>query len=171
MTYRLNFSENFQVHLTRFACINNNLHVIDFKNNLEKWMKANDILVENEYNYLREKGYEEKIKQKIFKSARYYLSKTMNKEKKKKEKRKNYTTKDRKLLNFINRHIESMEILIKPSEAYNNFCEIYEKYTNPYIKYLIEQENYTKKDAEKKLKKIYKNKYYVAKSKQNTNIA
>jgi hypothetical protein len=160
MTYRLNFSKEFQNQLYDFSKSTKDDNLNIFKNKLELWYIRNEETIEREYIYMRRIGYEGDIKDKIFKSSRYYLSKKNDKNIEKK-KRKKYTMKNNKLIGKIKNHINDLKILIKPSEAYKNFYELHNNYINNYKDELMTNDNYSEKDALIKIKKIYKNKFYI----------
>ena len=156
--YRINFSKNFSDELKIFSELNKNLDVIDFKLRMDRWVVNNNSLVEKEMEFLNSSGYYGNILQKIFKSARYYFSK-LNEKKVEKKERKKYSTKDNELLERIKKHIE-IKKMEKPSIAYNNFYELNKDYLDNYIEKLV-CNGYNKKSAKEKLKKIYKNKFYI----------
>ena len=156
--YRLNFSKNFSDELKIFSELNKNLDVIDFKLRMDRWVVNNNSLVEKEMEFLNSSGYDGNILQKIFKSARYYFSK-LNEKKVEKKERKKYSTKDNELLERIKKHIE-IKKMEKPSIAYSNFYEVNKDYLDKYVEKLV-YNGYNKRGANEKLKKIYKNKFYI----------
>ena len=160
MTYRLNFSKDFQNRVITFSESVKDDSLNDFKIKLEIWCLRNEDLIEREYINLRSMGYVGNIKDKIFKSSRYYFSKRDGK-KAEVKKRKKYTVKNDKLIEKIKNHISKQDKSLKPSHAYNNFYEIHKNYINNYKDDLMVKENYSEKEAFNKIKKIYKNKFYI----------
>ena len=154
--YRLDFSKIFARELKNFSEVNKKLDIVDFKIRMDRWVVNNDIIIEEEYKYLKNSGYDGDILQKIFKSARYYFSKLDKKNEKKK--RKKYSVKDKELLERIKTHVE-IKNRDKPSVAYNNFYEENKNYLDNHIE-MLKVEGYEKKDATSKIKKIYKNKFF-----------
>ena len=69
MTYRLNFSKDFQNRVITFSESVKDDSLNDFKIKLEIWCLRNEDLIEREYINLRSMGYEGDIKEKIFKSS------------------------------------------------------------------------------------------------------
>ena len=160
MTYRLNFSKDFQNRVISISESVKDDSLNDFKIKLEIWCLRNEDLIEREYINLRSMGYEGDIKEKIFKSSRYYFSKKDGK-KTEVKKRKKYTVKNNKLIEKIKNHVSEQDKSLKPSHAYNNFYEIHKNYINNYKDDLMVKENYSEKEAFNKIKKIYKNKFYI----------
>ena len=108
---------------------------------------------------MEKNGYEGNMEDKIFKSSRYYFMKKSN-DKKDAKKRKKYTSKNDSLLDTIKMHIERTEIT-KPSESYDDFVKNKNELLNMVKEELINSGDYNKKEAELKIKKIYKNKFYI----------
>ena len=158
-TYRFNFSKNFQEKILKFAKIHEGDELIDFNDYFSKWCKENNNFIENELKNLKERGYQGNIIDKVFKSIRYYFkNKTIGNVESKK--RKKYTVKNSEFLNTIKEHINSIRIVMKPSEAYNQYAELYKDEIKKMKSILIENE-YDEKESIKKIKKIYKNKYFI----------
>lgn len=160
MAYRLNFSKDFQNRVITFSESVKHDSLSDCKIKLEIWCLRNEEFIEREYINLRTMGYEGDIKDKIFKSSRYYFSKKDTK-KVEVKKRKKYTVKNNKLIEKIKNHISEQEKSLKPSQAYNNFYKLHNNYINNYKDDLMVNQNYSEKDALNKIKKIYKNKFYI----------
>ena len=109
-------------------------------------------------------GYNGDFSNKMFKSARYYL-KNKKGDKKVAKQRKKYTVKNDMLLCAIKEHIANLNNVMQPKLAYKDFMEnnidIIERVKNN----LILNEDYDEKSALNKIKKIYKNKYFIIKTK------
>ena len=60
----------------------------------------------------------------------------------------------------VNDHITSLRICMKPSEAYKNYVNLNE-YSVKKMKSILMENEYNEKEAIQKIKKIYKNKYFV----------
>ena len=73
MAYRLNFSKDFQNRVITFSESVKHDSLSDCKIKLEIWCLRNEEFIEREYINLRTMGYEGDIKDKIFKSSRYYF--------------------------------------------------------------------------------------------------
>ena len=98
----------------------------------------------------------------MYKSARYYFKN--KKEKKEVKKRRKYVTLDKTFLADMDRHILLVAFRqdLKPVHAYNNFVSdsIYSRKIDMVIQNLLD-DNWDEPAAECKLKKTYKNRYYI----------
>ena len=157
--YRHKFSKQFQEKIEEFSGQHKYDNLKTLKEKFKEWVTENQLFIMNEERMLRNNGYDGNIEDKIFKSSRYYFMKKSN-EKKEVKKRKKYTSKNNNLLKEIKSHI-SKTVFTKPSEAYDDFVTKYEELLNNAIKELISTNEYDKKEAQTKIKKIYKNKFYI----------
>tara|TARA_Y100000816_G_scaffold244963_1_gene192772 strand:+ start:57 stop:551 length:495 start_codon:yes stop_codon:yes gene_type:complete len=157
--YRYKFSKSFQEKIEEFSGQHKYDDYKTLKEKFKEWVDENKLNIMEEERKLRNNGYDGNIEDKIFKSSRYYFMKKSN-ERKEVKKRKKYTSKNNKLLEEIKMHISKTKFT-KPSEAYDDFVTKYEELLNNVIKELISTNEYDKKEAQSKLKKIYKNKFYV----------
>ena len=127
--YRFKFSPEFMGHLTDFA----NKHRFDdtevFKMYWDRWevQPQNLEQINKEKEHLTRQGYNGDIRDKMFKTVRYYL-KNKSLEKKKAKKRRKYITLDKDFLEKMDTHILEVAIVqdLKPAHAYNNFTSISE---------------------------------------------
>lgn len=164
MTYRFTFSQHIMNELESFSTIHKYDSRHDFKDAWEKWMDNNETIINNEYQRLNELGYEGNIKDKMFKSARYYFRKKSSNNSKPKKRRK-YISLDKEVLELIDEHIEDQMYLddtVKPSEAYEDFVEEYTRIilTDEISRLVKENNEITLCDATEKIKKTYKNRYF-----------
>lgn len=160
--YRFKFEDEFVEILYRFA----KLHQFDdrdtFKDAWNIWLEENDSVVTQEIERLSRLGYDGDIKDKMFKSARYYFRKK-NTEKKEPAQRREYISVSKDLLEEMDRHINQNmnDSKYTPKDGFDMFCK--ENTT-------ILKENITKICQSgvtdsiiiyNKMKKTYKNRYFM----------
>jgi hypothetical protein len=153
--YRYNFSDTFANQLYKFSKIHQYDDRKSFKDAWNLWTDENSRYIEDETCRLKRLGYKSDITDKMFKSARYYFRKK-DTTKKEPVERKTYVSIDKTLLEIMDKHILE-NITMKPSVAYEDFVE-----KNAEI--LQEKMNAMQNinDPSQKVKKTYKNRYFVA---------
>ena len=160
--YRYKFTDDFTKELYTFSKIHQYDHRKDFKEAWDIWIEDNDNLVDDEVRRLTNLGYDGDIIDKMFKSARYYFRKKNN-EKNEPQKRRVYIGVQKDLLDSMDEHIISNinNKDYKPSEGFSLFCK--EK-----IELLKEEVNNLCKagftdhiEIKDKIKKTYKNRYFM----------
>jgi len=160
--YRYTFTVEFQKKLIQFT----NIHKFDdatiFREYWDEWLIANDNLILAEIRNLQNKGYTGDAKSKMYKSIRYYYKNKIDK-KAKPKKRRVYISLERDILDAMDEHIDKNQT-IKPAAAYLSF------YNNDSNKQLLNNtltdiinSGLDKTDAEFKLKKTYKNRFFLKK--------
>lgn len=161
--YRHTFTQEFTEQMYSFSKIHQYDDRHSFKEAWAQWTEENKDLILNETRKLENNGYHGNIMDKMFKSARYYFRKKST-EKKAPIKRRNYIGMSRNLLESIDIHIyESIKNPdYKPSNGYNDF---YEKNTetieNEIESWALNGQLNQKEDMIAKIKKTYKNRYFV----------
>ena len=158
-TYRFNFSKQIMDVLLPFVNINKYSDTQSFNEKWDIWLKQNNSIIKNENKLLMSKGYQGDIYIKLYKSAKYYY-KNKNKNKSVK-KRKKYISIDHQILNLIDEHIISIRINLKPHDCYLHFIELHKNDINEEYNRLINILN--KNDFDNKIKKTYKNRFYILK--------
>lgn len=158
-TYRFNFSKQLLDILIPFVNINKYSDTQSFNDNWNVWLKLNNNLIQNENKLLASKGYNGDIYVKLYKSAKYYYKKK-NKNKSVK-KRKKYISIEHQLLDLIDDHINSIRIDLKPHDCYLHFIQLHKTDINQEYNRLINLLN--KNDFDNKIKKTYKNRFYILK--------
>jgi len=153
--YRYKFSEQFQEELYEFAKIHEYDDRHSFKEAWELWKDQNKDIISIEIRRLNNLGYDGDCLDKMFKSVRYYFRKksTIKKEQKK---RSIYIKINKEFLELMDNHIEKHS---KPSIGFSDFYEKYRNIINKQfesLSSLIELD-----DFEKKIKKTYKNRYFL----------
>ena len=167
--YRYKFREEFLPILVEFSRIHQYDKASDFKEAFEEFLETNSQVIENETKYLKDNGYTGNVVNKMYKSCRYYFKNKDYKPQENKTRRK-YIKQDK---NFIYHIDEDVTIAIrndiKPAIAYNNFIE------NDFNKTIIEneknrlQEFLDGDELINKIKKTYKNRYFIQKKIINEN--
>ena len=166
--FRYKFTDEFTSELFKFSKIHQYDHRKDFKEAWKTWIEDNDEIVQEEIRRLQNIGYEGDILDKMFKSARYYFRKKTT-EKKHPAERRNYISVQKELLEAMDEHIKTMihEETYKPSDGFEDFSK------NKNHQELIKEEvitllknGYNNSDEiKKKMKKTYKNRYFLIVSK------
>ena len=178
--FRFKFTLDFSTELCRFS----KNHQYDdrkvFKEEFNQWVIDNQKLVENEIEYLQNNGYSGDIKSKIFISSRFYYRKKESKnpilEEEQTESQQHFQKKEYILLNkeyireidhYINGlNIDTDEMLIKPEEGFERFCNCCSELLKNLIKFYLDKDKDKKclqnpEDMKKRVKKLFKNRYYI----------
>ena len=164
--YRYKFTNEFTHELYKFSKVHQYDHRKDFKEAWEIWIDENSSLVDSETRRLINLGYDGDILDKMFKSARYYFRKKST-EKKAPVKRRIYVGSQKELLETMDHHIQSSILSgeFKPSVGFDEFCqknvEILKEQVNQFIRAGIADSN----EIKTKIKKTYKNRYFLIISK------
>ena len=165
--FRFKFSDEFTSQLIPFS----KLHQYDdrhmYKEEWTRWVTNNDELIGNETRRLKSLGYDGDIYGKMYKSGRYYFR---NKTEQVVKTRRKYISLEHEILAAMDEHISINYHMpqFKPSNAYEQFCIEY-KDTISNENERISEENHdgmTKEDILLKMKKTYKNRYYLFKQNQ-----
>jgi hypothetical protein len=169
--YRYKFTQEFMNEVYQFAKIHQYDERKDFKEAWEIWMEINSEIINSEVNRLTTLNYQGDIIDKMFKSARYYFRKkgTVKKEP---AQRSNYVTVNKELLDAMDQHIVTniTKKEYKPSEGFVDFCNTNVELLKEEVMRLFEEEGVQKdaKIVEKKMKKTYKNRYFIIVSNSTT---
>ncbi len=167
-TYRFKFSQCFMNELETFSLIHQYDKPKVFKESFEQFLKNKEDMVIREKRNLIGRGYNGDINDKMYRSARYYFKNkdhTIEKFKDKKQRRP-YIKQNTEFISIVDKHVNLTEsINIKPAEAYNNFKNK-EPYLTSYKNEFLRISNYldNDNDIEKKIKKTYKNRYFMNKN-------
>lgn len=161
--YRYKFTEAIITEIHNFAKI----HQFDARNNFKEawnnWVIENKLIVTHETQRLKDLGYEGDVVDKMFKSARYYFRKKGTK-KKEPVKRRNYVGIQKELLESMDVHIINniKNPDYKPSNGFDNFCKENLDLLKNEINNLISYNITDLKEIKNKIKKTYKNRYFMA---------
>ncbi len=164
--YRYKFTDDFTVELFKFSKIHQYDDRKAFKEAWNIWLEDNEDIVNEEYKRLKDMGYDGDIFDKMFKSARYYFRKKST-EKKEPVKRRNYVGSQKNLLEAMDEHIMSNIVSgdFKPSEGFDDFCKQNVNLLKEEIAVLCRAGLTDSNDIKSKIKKTYKNRYFLAISK------
>ncbi len=164
LIYRFKFTEDFMEELYKFSKIHQYDERKDFKEAWKVWTEENQDIIDEETIRLTNLGYPKDgdILDKMFKSARYYFRKKST-EKKEPKQRRQYISVPRELLESMDHHIEEnvYNIDYQPKTGFVSFCKSNEKVLKSAIAKIFEQGISDSSLIEDKIKKTYKNRYFM----------
>ena len=165
--YRYKFTGEFMLELFKFSKIHQYDHRKDFKEAWEIWTENNDELIEDEIRRLNNFGYNGDVLDKMFKSARYYFRKKST-EKKEPSKRRIYVGTQKDMLEAMDQHIKSNinSGNFKPSDGFDEFCKENVNLLKEEVSVLCRAGITNSEEIKEKIKKTYKNRYFISISKQ-----
>lgn len=163
-TYRFKFSDEFSQVLEDFTRIHKFDKSKDFKEAWTEWRENNSSSIDKELRFLKGKGYNGNIYDKIYKSVRYYRKNKNSGEEKKEKKRKQYVSLDKEMLQEMDTQI--LDYLkkkeCKPSSGFEEFMkQLNENKLNEQVKTLKMYGYDDKVSILNKFKKTYKNRYFI----------
>ncbi len=165
--YRFKLSPNFQESLARFSSVHRYDEPSDFRQAFDAWCEFHKEALEQEGARLGALGYEGDITKKTYRSARYYF-KDKSLEKKRPQKRKVYISVPERLIDAMDIHIKGVALPenLRPAYAYNNFISDgkHMLLLNE-VELVLEDAGLDGVATEAKIKKTYKNRYYVQQTK------
>jgi len=166
--YRYKFSIEFIEELNKFSKIHQYDHRRDFKEAWELWIEDNSNIILEESTRLSNLGYHGDILNKMFTSARYYFRKKGT-EKKEPRMRCTYIGMQKELLDAMDNHINLNlnESWFKPSNGFTEFCKENVELLQQEIEILIRYNITNSTEIKKKVKKTYKNRYFMIINKNN----
>jgi hypothetical protein len=164
--FRYKFSNDFTKQLYQFSKIHQYDHRKDFKEAWKIWIEENEDLINTEVKRLTELEYKGDIFDKMFKSARYYFRKKST-EKKEPKKRRNYVGIQSDLLEAMDKHIitNKKNSDYKPSSGFDEFCKQYIELLKNEVTSLFKSGITNSEEIKNKIKKTYKNRYFMTISK------
>jgi len=166
--FRFKFTEAFMVDLYKFSKIHQYDHRKDFKEAWTIWIEENDDIIDEEVNRLLDLGYDGDILDKMFKSARYYFRKKSPVAVEPKQRRQ-YISVSRELLESMDAHIKINIGLpdYQPKIGFVSFYEENNSLIEETFRSFYEQDIKDREFIQLKLKKTYKNRYFMIISKSN----
>ena len=164
--FRFKFTLDFNNELLSFAKIHQYDDRPTYKESWEKWLNANDDMIHRETLYLKSHGYNGDVLQKMYRSGRYYFRNKSSVQPEPKQRRK-YLSIDRDTIDIMDRAIMRQESCLKPSILYDRFCLDYSNVIQYEIDRMVDIEGLSKYDIHDKLKKTYKNRYFLFKNQQS----
>jgi hypothetical protein len=156
--YRFKFTDDFMGELYKFSKIHQYDDRKDFKEAWKIWTEENDDIIDSEMCRLLRSGYDGDVLDKMFKSARYYFRKKST-EKKEPKQRRQYISVNRELLEAMDNHIHNNSF--QPKDGFIDFCKNNESLLKETISLIFEQGTKDKELIEDKIKKTYKNRYFM----------
>lgn len=161
--FRFKFTDGVMEQLNQFAKIHQYDDRHAFKEAWTAWLDENDETVAHEVNRLENLGYEGDIVDKMFKSARYYYRKKSTEKKAPKERRQ-YVSVTRELLDAMDSQIKKAIVSdsnFKPQNGFINFCNSNREVLQEAVAKLCESGITSSEDIQAKVKKTYKNRYFM----------
>ena len=160
--YRFKFTEEFMVYLYNFSKIHQYDDRKDFKEAWTVWTEENDDIIDGEMRRLLNLGYEGDVLDKMFKSARYYFRKKST-ERIEPKQRRQYISVTKDLLDAMDRHIENniYDDNYQPKTGFITFCKDNETLLKDTISSICGQGIKESELIEYKIKKTYKNRYFM----------
>ena len=160
-TFRHDFGETFMKEMKHFAIVHKYDDRKVFKEAWNKWTEQDYIRtqIDQEVEQLRNSGYTGDILDKMFKSARYYFRK--KEEKVEETPRKKYVSLSPVFLEQIDKYIMTVITSLSPADMYDEFCKNRKELISEQIQHLT---NMASEEICIKLKKTFKNRFYVLKS-------
>lgn len=166
--FRFKFTEDFMADLYKFSKIHQYDHRKDFKEAWSIWIEENDDIIDEEVKRLLDLGYDGDILDKMFKSARYYFRKKSPVTAEPKQRRP-YISVSRELLESMDIHIKT-NIGLPDYQPKTGFVSFYEENNRLIVQTFRSFYEQNIKDSEfiqLKLKKTYKNRYFMIINKSN----
>jgi Fe-S cluster biosynthesis and repair protein YggX len=156
--FRFNFSEEINKELGYFAKLHKHEDRTDFKENWQKWIEENEELINEERKRLKNLGYDGDIKDKMYKSTRYYFRKKPLRNEPIERGTRIVVSKE--LLEQMDEHIKNNHFNqnYTPQIAYEEFYKEHTELIDNEIHELNIDDNET---SQNKIKKTYKNRFYV----------
>jgi hypothetical protein len=162
--FRYKFTQEFMDHLYQFSKIHQYDDRKSFKEAWLQWVIDNDELVGSEVTRLSDLGYKGDIVDKMFKSGRYYFRKKSTKKTElPPQQRKHYVCIKKEMLDEMDTHIARniRTDNYKPSDGFSDFCNCNMELLKTCISNLIEQGMKDSEVIREKIKKTYKNRYFI----------
>jgi len=161
-TYRFKLSSEIVDELYYFA----KLHEFDerkqYKEAWKLWMEEKRDEIIRETNRLNELGYKGDIENKLYISARYYYKNKKNTdESPKQKKRRKYVPCNLEMIVLIDEFLKTS--VDKPKDGFTHFMEKTKEspIVLQQIQELTQEANFSREEIYSKLKKTYKNRYYI----------
>ena len=160
--YRYKFTDDFIEELNKFSKIHQYDSRNDFKEAWNIWKEDNENIIQEETRRLINLGYDGDVLVNMFKSARYYF-RNKSTQKKQPVKRNTYINVNNELIKEIDNHIkiQNYNKNYQPKDAFMNFCQKNEVLLQETMKHIYKQGIHESPLIEQKIKKIYKNRYFI----------
>ena len=161
--FRFKFTDEVVSQIAGFAKI----HQYDIRENYKEawneWVDENDEMIHEEKLRLESLGYTGDVEEKMYKAGRYYFRKKLTKVEPVKISRRKYISSSRELIDAMDSHIiENIQNEnFTPAESFDNFCENSREILLNEIKNTIQKVDLSKDEMSHKIKKTYKNRYFI----------
>ena len=169
-TFRHNTHPELAQKLKAFADANRYFDRKLYKENWKTWCEDNEELISQEERSLRENNYKGNIMNKLYKSARYYYSKKPSQQEKPLYvPRKKYVGVGNMIIKAMDEHIIANMYLqdYTPAKGLDTFCKENTDMLRSEIKTICEKNSdLTNRDIVQKIKKTYKNRYFLKAKKE-----
>ena len=162
-TYRFKLDPNIVTMIHDFAIMHKHDSREDYKEFWEQWLQENSECLKTEETRLERMGYSGDFRDKIYKSGRYYYKKKgTSLDKKEPKRRRKYVNLEPDFLDCIDDFIKDYytKNVTRPQECYVDFLENKKEEYGESMKHLTEEQELSKNDAENKIKKTFKNRYF-----------
>ena len=160
--YRFKFDAEISEKITRFSSCHCDISLTDFRKHWAQFIITNKDIIERENTRLQDAGMKDDIIEKMFTSARYWHIKK-NKVNNKEKETKTYTAMNRLFLEAIDTHIKKSGSIMKPSIAFEHFCEHNLEVLKTEID-CLKKANICVDEIRVKIKKTYKNRHFSMKT-------
>lgn len=164
MTFRFEFSECLTKLLSCFAESNKTEPLKVYNQRWTQWTNNNHALIMAETTRLEGLGYKGNVIDKLYKGGRFYFRTKSKKEKKQPCHREKYIHIGSSFLKMIDTHTERfISESLPPAQGFVNFCQTHstEEWFKTEIKNLIQVYDADTSKIIMKLKKTYKNRYFI----------
>ena len=161
--FRFKFTDEVVSCITNFAKV----HQYDIRENYKEawseWVDENDEMIYQEKRRLENLGYNGDVEEKMYKAGRYYFRKKTTQLEPTKSARRKYISSSRELIDAMDSHIlENIQNEnFTPAESFDNFCENSRTILLDEIKNTMQKVNLSKDEMTHKIKKTYKNRYFI----------
>ena len=166
--FRFKFTQEFMDQLFQFSKIHQYDDRKSFKDAWKIWAEDNEEIVDSEVSRLKKLQYDGDIMDKMYKSARYYFRKKSTMKADPKDRRQ-YVGVQKQLLFAMDSHIigSARDPHYKPSEGFSEFCSSHLELLQEEVQRFVEDHKITDSAfIQDKIKKTYKNRYFMFISKQ-----
>jgi hypothetical protein len=157
--YRHKFTQEISEKIAEFSSAHSHASLAEFKKHWSTFVATNKDIIDQETARLQEAGMTADVVDKMFTSARYWYTK---KPTTRVVKDKSYVTTTRAFLSAIDAHIQKSGQAMKPSDAFDDFCEHNLETLKNEITHL-KAAKLSVDDIRTKIKKTYKNRHFVTK--------
>jgi len=166
--FRFKFAEEVVSQITNFAKIHQYDKRDDYQEAWKEWVDENDDMIFTERKRLNQLGYQGDVEDKMYKAGRYYFRNKSSSDNAEKTKRRKYIPTSQELICAMDAHIKmgGCRKEFKPSDGYDDFCENYRELLSREINITLTQVQLDADEMSKKIKKTYKNRYFILTRKQ-----